>query len=88
VVDSHCHIAGAEFAADLAAVVERARAAGVDRAMVILAADEESELRHAATVTAAWPSARFCIGVHPHAAGKYGDDPAGAVRAVDAAIAR
>ncbi len=35
--DSHCHIAGEEFIADLPAVVERARGAGVSRALVILA---------------------------------------------------
>jgi TatD DNase family protein len=85
-VDSHCHIAGPEFAADLDAVVERARAAGVSRALVILAADDEPELRQAQVVATTWPAARFSIGIHPHAAGKFEADPTAAVRTVRAAI--
>jgi TatD DNase family protein len=79
-VDSHCHIAGPEFARDLDAVIARARAAGVQRALVILAADDEPELRQAAVVTTLWGEVRFGIGVHPHAAGTYSADPAEAAR--------
>ena len=86
-VDSHCHIAGPEFADDLDAVVGRARDAGLTHAMVILAADDEPELRRAEYVRYHWPDVRFAIGVHPHAAVKYAGDPAGAVRDVEAAIA-
>ena len=49
-IDSHCHIAGEEFAGDLDAVVERARAAGVSRALVILAAEDDAEIARARTV--------------------------------------
>lgn len=87
-VDSHCHIAGPEFTDDLAAVVERARGAGVEHAFVILAADDEPELQQAETVTRAWPEVRYAIGVHPHAAGKFSGDPAGAGHQVRACIAR
>jgi TatD DNase family protein len=86
VIDSHCHIAGPEYADDLDTVVARARAAGIVHAMVILAADDEPELRRAADVVAQWPDVRFAIGVHPHAAGKYSADVDGALRDVDAAI--
>jgi TatD DNase family protein len=86
-VDSHCHLAGPEFAPDLSAVVDRARAAQVHAAMVILAADDEPELDRASEVTRTWPPVRFCIGVHPHAAGKYAADPAEVARTVEAAIA-
>jgi TatD DNase family protein len=86
-IDSHCHIAGPEFAADLDGVIGRARAAGLVRAMVILAADDQPELRQATVVADAWPDVRFSIGVHPHAAGKYANDPAGAARDVESAIA-
>ena len=86
-VDSHCHIAGPEFAEDLDAVVARARAAGLVHAMVILAADDEPELRRAEYVRYHWPDVRFSIGVHPHAAGKYAADPGGAVRDVENAMA-
>ena len=85
-IDSHCHSAGPEYADDLEAVVGRARDAGIVHAMVILAADDEPELRRAWDVAAQWPDVRFAIGVHPHAAGKYGADADAAVRDVDAAI--
>ena len=86
-VDSHCHIAGQEFAGDLEAVVTRARAAGLQGALTILAADDDAELRQAAAVQALWPEVRFSIGVHPHAAGKFAAAPAGAGDAVDRALA-
>ena len=85
-IDSHCHIAGPEFAEDLDQVVERARAAGVERALVILAADDEPELRQAGEVTARWAGVRFSIGVHPHAAGTYSADPREAARRVSQAV--
>jgi TatD DNase family protein len=84
-IDSHCHIAGPEFSEDLEAVVSRARVS-LTRAMVILAADDRPELERAPIVARMWPDVRFCIGVHPHAAGKYADDPAAAARDVAAAI--
>jgi TatD DNase family protein len=86
-IDSHCHIAGPEFADDLEAVVARARTAGVERAFVILAADDEPELAQAAAVVACWPEVRCSIGVHPHAAGKFAGEPAAAARLVEAALA-
>jgi TatD DNase family protein len=85
-VDSHCHIAGPEFADDLSEVVARARAAGVTRALVILAADDDPELQQAKQVTKQWGDTRFSIGVHPHAAGTYASDPAEAARRVSQAI--
>jgi TatD DNase family protein len=85
-IDSHCHIAGPEFAADLDAVVQRARDAGLTHALVILAADDEPELKQAEEVARRWPEVRFSIGVHPHAAGRFADDPAKAARTVEAAM--
>ena len=73
--DSHCHIAGEEFIADLPAVVERARAAGVSRALVILAAEDDAEVARASTVLAAWPECRFAVGVHPHHAKAFESNP-------------
>jgi TatD DNase family protein len=86
VIDSHCHIAGPEFADELDAVIGRARDAGLSRALVILAADDEPERAQAAEVSRRWPDVRFSIGVHPHSAGAYGTDPAAAARQLDAAI--
>ena len=85
-IDSHCHIAGPEFVEDLPDVVSRAKAAGLALAFVILAADDEPELARAATVSALWPDVRFSIGIHPHAAGKFAEDPGEAARVVDAAM--
>ena len=87
-VDSHCHLAGQEFAADLDAVIERARGAGLLHVFVILAADDEQELARASDIAARWPGARFSIGVHPHAAARFADDPSAAARTVDEALAR
>jgi TatD DNase family protein len=86
VIDSHCHIAGPEFAADLDAVVDRARTAGLAHALVILAADDEREIEQAAVVSARWPDIRFAIGIHPHAAGGFASAPAEAAARVDSAI--
>jgi TatD DNase family protein len=85
-VDSHCHIAGPEFAADLEAVVARAAAAGLTGCLVILAADDAPELQQAAQVASAWPAVRFSIGVHPHAAGRFAGAPAEAAAAVERAL--
>ena len=85
-IDSHCHIAGQEFADDLEAVIARARAAGLESALIILAADDDVELRQAATVQALWPEARFSIGIHPHAAGRFAESPAAAADVVEAAL--
>jgi TatD DNase family protein len=74
-IDSHCHLAGAEFADDLDDIVARARAAGVMRCLVILAADDDAEFAQAERVRAAWPEVRFAVGVHPHHAHKFADDP-------------
>lgn len=73
--DSHCHLAGKEFVADLADVVARAAAAGVERAVVILSATDDTELARAAEVRAAWPVVRFACGVHPHEAAAFADAP-------------
>jgi TatD DNase family protein len=86
VIDSHCHIAGPEFANDLEDVIARAREAGLAHAFVILAADDEPELARAGEVASRWPDVRFSIGIHPHAAGKFAADPAGAARATAAAL--
>ena len=85
-IDSHCHLAGEEYAGDLEVVVARARAAGVLSALVILAADDQEELERATTVASAWPEARFSIGVHPHAAAKFGSDAGAAANQVAAAV--
>ena len=73
-VDSHCHLADEIFAADLAAVVSRARAAGVVRALIVLAAGDQKEAVQAERVAQLWPEVRLTVGVHPHQAHEFADD--------------
>ena len=74
-IDSHCHLADEVFAADLDAVVARAKMAGLERVMVILEAGNQKEAAQAAHVERLWPETRFAIGVHPHQAHQFADDP-------------
>jgi TatD DNase family protein len=85
-IDTHCHLAGPEFIDDLPDVIARARAAGLEQAFVILAAEDQPELQRASRVAELWPDVRFSIGVHPQAAGAFAV-PEDAARCVDAAIA-
>lgn len=86
-IDSHCHLAGDEFAGDLAQVAARAAAAGVETALCILAAEDAAELARAEGVRAAWPGIRFATGIHPHHAGGFAGDMARATGTVAAALA-
>ena len=72
-IDSHCHLADEQFAADLDAVVSRARNAGVEGALCILDALNDEETGRADAVAEAWPDVAFAVGVHPHQAGAIGD---------------
>lgn len=74
-IDSHCHLADEAFAPDLDAVVGRAKAAGLERALVILEAGNAKESSQATRVQALWPDVRVAIGIHPHHAQQYADDP-------------
>jgi len=86
VIDSHCHLADAVFASDLDDVVTRAKAAGLERALVILEAGNGQEAAQARRVEELWPEVRFAIGVHPHAAHKYAADPQKAAEEVRAQV--
>jgi TatD DNase family protein len=70
-IDSHCHLAGAEFAADLEEVVGRATAAGVAGALCILSDADAAEDAAAGRLRALWPAVRFAVGIHPHNAGAH-----------------
>ena len=78
-IDSHCHLAGEEFAADLEGVVERAIAAGLTGAMVILSSGDRAEGERASRVRAVWPQVRFSVGIHPHQAGEHAADLDGGI---------
>lgn len=70
-IDSHCHLAGEEFVADLESVVARAQSAGVSAALCILSAADRQEAERATLVRRAWPQVQFAAGVHPHQAGDF-----------------
>lgn len=65
-VDSHCHLADEAFRVDLAAVVSRTRAAGLQHVLCILAAGDGAEAAQADRLETLWDGVRFAIGVHPH----------------------
>ena len=86
--DSHCHLADAVFEDDLEAVVGRARAAGVERALCILDVTNDEEAQRAERVAETWPAVRFAAGVHPHQAAPFEDAAEAAVGVVRAALER
>src|ERR1700722_19517043 len=65
-IDSHCHLDFPDFADELDAVVERARAAGVERLVTI-----STRVRLGARlveIAERFPNVYFTIGTHPHQA--------------------
>ena len=81
-IDSHCHLADEAFSSDLDAVVDRAKAAGLERVLIVLEAGNASEAAQAERVAALWPDVRVTIGVHPHQAHQFAADPARAAAVV------
>ena len=86
-IDSHCHLADEAFAADLDAVIDRAKAAGLSSALCIIAAADDAEMRRAADVRDRWSAVRFATGVHPHNAGTFAGGAA-AVAALRESVTR
>jgi TatD DNase family protein len=81
-IDSHCHLADETFASDLEQVIGRAKEAGIERALVVLEAGNPKEAAQAERIARLWPDVRFSIGVHPHQAHQFADDPERAAAAV------
>jgi TatD DNase family protein len=73
IIDSHCHLDFPDFAGDLDAVVERARAAGVERMITI--GTRVSKAAGVAAIAERYDDVFFTIGTHPHeAAGEGAED--------------
>ena len=70
-IDSHAHLDGPKFAADLDAVLERAQAAGVDT-IITIGVDLATSCA-AAGLARRYPSVFASAGVHPHDAGRFDD---------------
>ncbi|HWP58748.1 MAG TPA: TatD family hydrolase [Candidatus Acidoferrales bacterium] len=69
-VDSHAHIQGPEFNADRGAVLERARAAGVETIVVVGGAGELASNNAAVELAQNHPGLFATVGIHPHDAKK------------------
>lgn len=73
-VDSHCHVDGAEFDEDRDAVIERARAAGVEMMLVIGTGNPHTgEIERAVALAENNKNIFAAVGVHPHDAKEYTD---------------
>ena len=69
-VDSHCHLDDPKFAADLAAVIDRALEAGVEWMMSIGTGDGPPDLAVAIRLAERFPCVFASVGIHPHDASK------------------
>jgi TatD DNase family protein len=66
-VDSHAHLDGEEFDADRAAVIQRARAAGVSAILNVATGDPHSgDFQRAIKVAEQHPDIYAAVGIHPH----------------------
>lgn len=65
-IDSHCHLADQKFSGDLDAVLDRARAAGIERVVTIGDSVPESEV--CVRIAERFPNVFCTVGVHPHCA--------------------
>ncbi|PYS86102.1 MAG: hypothetical protein DMF70_02905 [Acidobacteria bacterium] len=73
-VDSHCHIAGAEYDADRDDVISRARDAGVGTMLNVGTGDPHSgAFERAVELAETHPDIYAAVGVHPHDAKLFDD---------------
>jgi TatD DNase family protein len=73
-IDSHAHIQGQEYAGHVAAVLDRARAAGVEKIITVGGAGDMSSNTEAVLLADAFPNVYATVGMHPHDAKDVGSD--------------
>jgi TatD DNase family protein len=73
-VDTHCHLDDGQFDADREAVIERARAAGIEQMMAVGTGEGPPDLEAAIRLADSYPFIHATIGVHPHDASKATDE--------------
>jgi len=67
IIDTHAHLDGAEFADDLAAVLQRAAAANVR--WIVAAGQDEATSNATLALAQRFPAVAAAVGVHPHLSG-------------------
>jgi TatD DNase family protein len=83
-IDSHAHIQGKEYVGETEAVIERARAAGVEKIIVVGGAGDMSSNSEAIALADLFPNVYATVGMHPHDAKDVGEDELGALRQLSA----
>ena len=73
-IDSHAHIQGKEYAGETAAVIERARAAGVEQIIAVGGAGDMSSNSEAVALADSFENIYATVGMHPHDAKDVGPD--------------
>ena len=73
-IDSHAHIQGKEYAGEAEAVIERARAAGVEKIIAVGGAGDMSSNTEAVALADSFPNIYATVGMHPHDAKDVGAD--------------
>jgi TatD DNase family protein len=73
-VDSHCHLDGERFATDREAVIQRARASGVEWMVAVGTGDGPPDLEAGIRLAEAYPFVYATVGVHPHDAAKASEE--------------
>ena len=81
-IDSHCHLDFPDFAGDLDQVVERARAAGVERMITI--GTQVAKAARVAEIAERYDDVFFTVGTHPHEAASEGAADFSAMRQIAA----
>jgi TatD DNase family protein len=79
-IDSHCHLDFPDFAGDLDGVVERARAAGVERMVTI--GTRVDKAPGVVEIAERYDDIFFTVGTHPHEAAAEGAEDFAAMRAL------
>jgi TatD DNase family protein len=73
-IDSHAHIQGKEYTGETAAVIERARAVGVEQIVVVGGAGDMSSNTDAVALADSFENIYATVGMHPHDAKDVGSD--------------
>ncbi len=74
IIDSHCHLDFADFATELPAVLDRARAAGIVSMICIGSGRDITSARASVDLAAAQADVFAAVGIHPHDVARMGEN--------------